>query len=112
MPDLNLEFDVPFRCAGVREWARLVRGVAGEAVCQASRPCRVHSAELPVAQASQQPALHLPPARMPPPLPHATRSPRRELAFEGVPHRSTVTVMPTVNCIVELTEMPFTVGGP
>jgi hypothetical protein len=36
--------------------------------------------------------------------------PFRELAFEGVPHRSTVTVMPTVNCIVELTEMPFTVG--
>jgi nucleosome binding factor SPN SPT16 subunit len=33
----------------------------------------------------------------------------RELAFEGVPHRSTVTVMPTVNCLVELTEMPFTV---
>ncbi|KAI8465881.1 MAG: global transcription factor [Monoraphidium minutum] len=35
--------------------------------------------------------------------------PFRELAFDGVPHRSTVTVMPTVNCIVELTEMPFTV---
>lgn len=35
--------------------------------------------------------------------------PFRELAFEGVPHRSTVTVMPTVNCLVELTEMPFTV---
>ena len=35
--------------------------------------------------------------------------PFRELAFEGVPHRSTVLVMPTVNCLVELTEMPFTV---
>ncbi len=26
-----------------------------------------------------------------------------------MPHRSTVTVLPTVNCLVELIEMPFTV---
>jgi hypothetical protein len=35
--------------------------------------------------------------------------PFRELAFEGVPFRSTVNVLPTVNCLVELTEMPFLV---
>jgi len=32
----------------------------------------------------------------------------RELGFEGVPHRETVLVLPTVNCLVELTQMPFT----
>jgi hypothetical protein len=31
------------------------------------------------------------------------------LGFEGVPHRETVLVLPTVNCLVELTQMPFTV---
>ena len=35
--------------------------------------------------------------------------PYRELGFFGVPHRSTVFVMPTVHCLVELTEQPFTV---
>lgn len=35
--------------------------------------------------------------------------PFRELGFYGVPSRSTSFVMPTVNCLVELTEMPFTV---
>lgn len=35
--------------------------------------------------------------------------PFRELGFNGVPHRSTAFVMPTVNCLVELIEMPFTV---
>ena len=35
--------------------------------------------------------------------------PFRELGFHGVPSRSTAFVMPTVNCLVELTEMPFTV---
>lgn len=35
--------------------------------------------------------------------------PFRELGFSGVPHRSTVFMMPSVNCLVELTEMPFTV---
>jgi nucleosome binding factor SPN SPT16 subunit len=34
---------------------------------------------------------------------------RRELGFEGVPYRETVMVLPTVNCLVELTQMPFTV---
>lgn len=33
----------------------------------------------------------------------------RELGFEGVPFRETVMVLPTVNCLVELTQMPFTV---
>ena len=33
--------------------------------------------------------------------------PYRELAFEGVPNRSSVVIIPTVNCIVNLTEMPF-----
>jgi nucleosome binding factor SPN SPT16 subunit len=35
--------------------------------------------------------------------------PFRELGFHGVPARSTCFIMPTVNCLVELTEMPFTV---
>lgn len=35
--------------------------------------------------------------------------PFRELGFTGVPHRSAAFVQPTVNCLVELTEMPFTV---
>ena len=35
--------------------------------------------------------------------------PFRELGFHGVPARSTAFIMPTVNCLVELTEMPFTV---
>lgn len=35
--------------------------------------------------------------------------PFRELGFHGVPHRSTCFIMPTVNCLVELTEIPFTV---
>ena len=35
--------------------------------------------------------------------------PFRELGFYGVPARSTSFIMPTVNCLVELTEMPFTV---
>ncbi|WIA33317.1 hypothetical protein OEZ86_006455 [Tetradesmus obliquus] len=35
--------------------------------------------------------------------------PFRELGFEGVPHRETVLVLPTVNCLVELSQMPFTV---
>ena len=35
--------------------------------------------------------------------------PFRELGFHGVPARSTSFIMPTVNCLIELTEMPFTV---
>lgn len=35
--------------------------------------------------------------------------PFRELGFYGVPHKSTVFLMPTVRCLVELTEMPPTV---
>lgn len=35
--------------------------------------------------------------------------PFRELGFHGVPHRSTAFVMPTVNCLVELVEVPATV---
>lgn len=35
--------------------------------------------------------------------------PFRELGFHGVPSRSSAFIMPTVNCLVELTEMPFTV---
>ncbi len=35
--------------------------------------------------------------------------PFRELGFHGVPARSSAFIMPTVNCLVELTEMPFTV---
>ncbi|KAL6771432.1 hypothetical protein ACKKBG_A26355 [Auxenochlorella protothecoides x Auxenochlorella symbiontica] len=35
--------------------------------------------------------------------------PFRELGFDGVPARTTCFIMPTVNCLVELTEMPFTV---
>ena len=37
--------------------------------------------------------------------------PFRELGFHGVPHRTTAFVMPTVTCLVELIEMPFTVCG-
>lgn len=36
-------------------------------------------------------------------------SPFRELGFYGVPFRSNVFMMPTVNCLVELTEVPPTV---
>ena len=35
--------------------------------------------------------------------------PFRELGFFGVPHRATSFILPTVNCLVELTELPFTV---
>ncbi len=35
--------------------------------------------------------------------------PFRELGFHGVPHRTNSFIMPTVNCLVELTEMPFPV---
>ena len=35
--------------------------------------------------------------------------PFRELGFHGVPHRTNSFIMPSVNCLVELTEMPFTV---
>ena len=35
--------------------------------------------------------------------------PFRELGFTGVPHRAASFVQPTVNCLVELTEVPFTV---
>lgn len=35
--------------------------------------------------------------------------PFRELGFSGVPFKSTVFVMPSVNCLVELIEMPFLV---
>ncbi|CAD7701780.1 unnamed protein product [Ostreobium quekettii] len=35
--------------------------------------------------------------------------PFRDLGFNGVPHKSTAFLMPTVNCLVELIEMPFTV---
>lgn len=35
--------------------------------------------------------------------------PFRELGFHGVPHKSTAFVMPTVNCLVELVEVPATV---
>lgn len=34
--------------------------------------------------------------------------PFRELGFFGVPARSNCFIMPTVNCLVELTELPFT----
>ena len=33
--------------------------------------------------------------------------PYRDLAFEGVPNKSSVVLIPTVNCLVNLTEMPF-----
>lgn len=33
----------------------------------------------------------------------------QELGFFGVPQKSTSFVIPTVHCLVELTEMPFTV---
>ena len=35
--------------------------------------------------------------------------PFRELGFHGVPHKSTAFIMPTVNCLVELVEVPATV---
>ena len=35
--------------------------------------------------------------------------PFRELGFHGVPHRQTGFIMPSVNCLVELIDMPFTV---
>lgn len=35
--------------------------------------------------------------------------PFRELGFNGVPHRTNVTLMPTTDCLVHLSEMPFTV---
>ncbi|GMH36216.1 hypothetical protein BSKO_04084 [Bryopsis sp. KO-2023] len=35
--------------------------------------------------------------------------PFRDLGFNGVPHKSNVFLMPTMNCLVELVEMPFTV---
>ena len=35
--------------------------------------------------------------------------PFRELGFYGVPHRQTGFIMPSVNCLVELIDMPFTV---
>ena len=35
--------------------------------------------------------------------------PFRDLGFTGVPHRTASFVMPTVNCLVELIEQPFTV---
>lgn len=33
--------------------------------------------------------------------------PYRDLGFEGVPHRSSVLLQPTVHCLVHLTEQPF-----
>lgn len=33
--------------------------------------------------------------------------PYRDLAFTGVPHKSNVTLIPTVNCLVSLIELPF-----
>lgn len=35
--------------------------------------------------------------------------PFRELGFNGVPHRTNVLLMPTTECLVHLSEMPFTV---
>lgn len=35
--------------------------------------------------------------------------PFRELGFSGVPHRTNVLLMPTTECLVHLSEMPFTV---
>jgi nucleosome binding factor SPN SPT16 subunit len=35
--------------------------------------------------------------------------PFRELGFNGVPHRSNVRLLPTTNCLVHLSESPFTV---
>lgn len=34
-------------------------------------------------------------------------SPYRELGFYGTPNRSQVFIMPTVNCLVNLIEIPF-----
>ena len=36
--------------------------------------------------------------------------PFRELVFDGVPHRSAAKMMPTVNCLVELQEVPALAG--
>ena len=33
--------------------------------------------------------------------------PYRDLGWHGVPHREMVFIQPTVNCLVNLTEMPF-----
>ena len=35
--------------------------------------------------------------------------PLRDFQFRGVPHRTTATLVPYVDCLVEITEMPFTV---
>lgn len=35
--------------------------------------------------------------------------PFRDLGFSGVPHRSNVQLLPTTNCLVHLSEFPFTV---
>jgi len=35
--------------------------------------------------------------------------PFRELAFNGVPHRTNVLLQPTTDCLVHLSEFPFTV---
>ena len=35
--------------------------------------------------------------------------PLRDFQFRGVPHRTTATLVPFVDCLVEITEMPFTV---
>lgn len=36
-------------------------------------------------------------------------TPFRELSFEGVPHRSAVRLQPTAECLVQLSDPPFTV---
>ena len=35
--------------------------------------------------------------------------PLRDFQFRGVPHRTTATLVPYVDCLVEITEIPFTV---
>ena len=35
--------------------------------------------------------------------------PLRDFQFRGVPHRTTATLVPFVDCLAEITEMPFTV---
>ncbi|ODO07204.1 FACT complex subunit SPT16 [Cryptococcus wingfieldii CBS 7118] len=35
--------------------------------------------------------------------------PFRELGFNGVPHKSIVTLLPTTNCLIHISELPFTV---
>ena len=37
----------------------------------------------------------------------AFESPYRDLGFYGTPHRSNVFIMPTVNCLINLIEVPF-----